>query len=43
MPIQWDRLRVSVVTDAAWGNAKGCIWVEDNETEKPSSTGSGIM
>ena len=33
MPIPWHRLRVSVVTDAAWGNAKDCVWIEDNESD----------
>ncbi|CAE7336134.1 unnamed protein product, partial [Symbiodinium sp. CCMP2456] len=33
MPIPWERLRVSVVTDAAWGNAKDCVWIEDNESD----------
>ncbi|OLQ01053.1 hypothetical protein AK812_SmicGene16199 [Symbiodinium microadriaticum] len=30
MPIPWHRLRVSVVTDAAWGNAKDGVWIEDD-------------
>ena len=34
MPIPWHRLRVSVVTDAAWRNAKDCIWLEDNEDDR---------
>ena len=29
MPIPWSRLRVSVVTDASWGNAKDGLWLED--------------
>ena len=31
MPIPWQRLRVSVVTDASWGNVKEKLWVEDGE------------
>ena len=30
MPIPWKNLRVSVVTDAAWGNTKEFIWIEDH-------------
>ena len=30
MPIPWNQLRVSVVTDAAWGNARDSAWVEDH-------------
>ena len=30
MPVPWERLRVSVVTDAAWGNAKDKLWLEDS-------------
>ena len=30
MPIPWERLRVSVVTDAAWGNSKDKLWLEDS-------------
>ena len=33
MPIPWQRLRVSVVTDAAWGNAKDCVWLEDSSED----------
>ena len=33
MPIPWERLRVSVVTDAAWGNAKDGLWIEDSEED----------
>ncbi|CAE7350468.1 RE1 [Symbiodinium sp. CCMP2456] len=32
MPIPWRDLRVSVVSDAAWGNAKDALWIE-NSTE----------
>ncbi|CAE7259161.1 RE1, partial [Symbiodinium sp. CCMP2456] len=28
MPIPWQDLRVSVVSDAAWGNAKEALWIE---------------
>ena len=30
MPIPWQDLRISVVTDAAWGNAKETPWIEDS-------------
>ena len=30
MPIPWRDLRVSVVTDAAWGNARESAWLEDH-------------
>ena len=33
MPTPWHRLRVSVVTNAAWGNAKDCTWIEDNSDD----------
>ena len=29
-PIPWQDLRISVVTDAAWGNAKESVWLEDS-------------
>ncbi|CAE7339944.1 unnamed protein product, partial [Symbiodinium pilosum] len=40
MPIPWDQLWVSVVTDASWGYSKDKLWLEDScddyweETEK---------
>ena len=40
MPIPWDQLWVSVVTDASWGYSKDKLWLEDcsddywEETEK---------
>ena len=33
MPIPWQDLRVSVVTDAAWGNSKDQIWIETSEED----------
>ncbi|OLQ12022.1 Retrovirus-related Pol polyprotein from transposon TNT 1-94 [Symbiodinium microadriaticum] len=30
MPIPWKDLRISTVTDAAWGNAKETPWLEDH-------------
>ena len=33
MPIPWSRLRVSVVTDASWGNAKDRLWLEDGKED----------
>ena len=30
MPIPWRSLRISAVTDAAWGNAKDQPWLEDH-------------
>eukprot|EP00439_Symbiodinium_sp_Y106_P005857 s5960_g1.t1 len=30
MPIPWKDLRISAVTDAAWGNAKDVPWLEDH-------------
>ena len=34
MPIPWDQLRVSVVRDAAWGNARDSAWVEDHPDDR---------
>ena len=33
MPIPWDQLRVSVVTDASWGNSKDKLWLEDSSDD----------
>ena len=33
MPIDWRDLRVSVVTDAAWGNSKEKLWIENPEED----------
>ncbi|CAE7497148.1 RE1 [Symbiodinium sp. CCMP2592] len=33
MPIDWKNLRVSVVTDAAWGNSREQIWIENSEED----------
>ncbi|CAE7177843.1 RE1 [Symbiodinium pilosum] len=33
MPIPWQDLRISVVTDAAWGNTKETPWIEDNPAD----------
>ncbi|CAE7894304.1 GIP, partial [Symbiodinium necroappetens] len=33
MPIDWRNLRVSVVTDAAWGNSRDQLWIENSEED----------
>ena len=38
MPIPWRDLRVSVVSDAAWGNAKEAIWIENSEEDEWEET-----
>ncbi|CAE7213408.1 unnamed protein product, partial [Symbiodinium microadriaticum] len=37
MPIPWRSLRISAVTDAAWGNAKDQPWLEDESLRKTIS------